>query len=343
MKTLTLLTISLFTTICSFGQVRTILPNLDTLVTTYDTLHYIRPNPGGAVIYSNTYNNVSNLTISNRTLNGGTLTFNSCSNIHITMCKLNGGMGTNAYAIVLNNCANVTVDYCYGTMYCKFIAVKGGSGIKTNYNQFRDLYEPALYGNDFAHAIQYNGVTGAGNQINNNRILITNASVHPHDLINLYNCSGTSTGHIIVSGNISSGGQTVAWPIPGDTGAGITLDNGSYIDVTNNIGVNPGCAFIQVNGTHSNILVDSNKGVSLIASQVSADCYIALGSKTNVIFSNNQANWLKRNGAYGIYPGGETGFWGGGGFPPAGIIFINNNWFNKSLSPAIPNPLITWQ
>lgn len=340
----------LLLSLSSFGQTVTkaVLANLDTLVTTttvkYDTLHYKQPIPGGVISPPATYSNQSNITISSKTFNGSTLSFSNCSNVHITWCRFNGGTGTNLYAINFYNCTNVTVDYCYGTMYCKFVMVKGGIGIKVNNNQFLNLYEPVVYNADFAHAIQFNGVTGAGNQVTNNTIENTSAAVHPHDIINLYNCSGTTASHILVSENVIRGGQTIAWPTSGDTGAGITLDNGNYIDVTNNVGVNPGCAFIQVNGTHNNILVDNNKGVSLIVSKVSADCFIALGSKTNVTFSNNQANWLKRNGAYGVYPGGETGFWAGGGFPPSGITFVNNNWFNKALLPTvIPATLITYK
>lgn len=350
MKKLLILTFLIIFSKLAFGQTitRTILPNLDTLLTTitYDTLKYRQSIPGGIISPSASYSNQSGITISNKTFNGTTLSFSNCNNIHITMCRFNGGAGANLYAMNFYNCTNVTVDYCYGTMYCKFVMVKGGSGINISNNQFLNLYEPVIYNVDFAHVVQFNGVTGANNKITNNIIEnIYGVAVHPHDLINLYNCSGTSTSHIIVNNNQIRGGQVDGgYPNSWDTGGGITLDNGNYIDVTNNIGVNPGCSFIQVNGTHTNILVDNNKGVSLISSKVAADCFTALGSKINVTFSNNQANWLKYNGAYGIYPGGETGLWTGSSTVNQQITFINNNWFNKALLPIIlPVTLITWK
>lgn len=347
-----------------FGQTtvtRVVQANLDTLVTTTTissvTLKYKPPvvtppntgtNPGGAEFagpYS--YSKQNNINISGKTLSGKTLSFDGCSNITINLCAFNGGKGTNLYAINLNNCTNVNITNSFGTMYCDFVHAKGGSNIKINGNQVLNLYEPTIYASDFAHAIRFESVTGAGNEIQNNIIEnVQGVAVNPHDIINLVNCAGTSASHLLVKGNKIRGGMVTDGFGKG-TGAGITLDNGTYIDVLNNIGVNPGAAFIQANtyngGTHLNVLIDGNTTVSLIKSNVAHDAYIGLGSKTNVTISNNKANWLKFNGATGTnYSGGEVLFWFGGSANPSGIKLINNS-FDKTLTPAVlPVKLITY-
>lgn len=323
----------------------------------YDTTVVIPPvitppntgtNPGGPEFtgpYS--YSKQSNINISGKTFTGKTLSFDGCSNITINLCTFNGGKGTNLYAINLNNCTNVNITNSFGTMYCDFVHAKGGSNIKVNGNQVLNLYEPTIYANDFAHAIRFESVTGAGNEIKANIIEnVPGVCVNPHDIINLVNCVGTASSHIIVSGNKIRGGMVTDGFGKG-TGAGITLDNGTYIDVTKNIGVNPGAAFIQANtyngGTHNSVLIDGNIAVSLIKSSVSHDAYIGLGSKTNVTISNNKANWIKFNGATGgSYPGGEVLLWMGSNSTTPGIKLINNT-FDKTLTNSIlPDKIITY-
>lgn len=320
----------------------------------YDTTVIVIPppstgtNPGGAEFtgpYS--YSKQNNINISGKTLSGKTLSFDGCNNITINLCAFNGGKGTNLYAINLNNCTNVNITNSFGTMYCDFVHAKGCSNIKVNNNQVLNLYEPTIYLNDFAHAIRFENVTGAGNEVKNNIIEnVQGQCVNPHDIINLVNCVGTASSHIIVSGNKIRGGM-ISDNFGKGTGAGITLDNGTYIDVLNNIGVNPGCAFIQANtyngGTHNTVLIDGNVTVSLIKSSVSHDAYVALGSKSNMTISNNKANWLKFNGATGTnYSGGEVLFWFGGSANPSGIKLINNS-FDKSLTADIlPKQIITY-
>lgn len=302
-------------------------------------------NPGGPVTPGATYNNQSNITISNKTFNaakGDILTFNNCNTVHVTKCIFNNG---NVWGCVFNNCQNVTFDFNYGEMLCKMAVAVNCQGVKFDNNQFLNLNEPILYKSDFAHVLQFNNVSGVGNSISGNIIEnIYGKAVHPHDLINCYNSAGTKDSPLVVAFNKLRGGMVDGgWPNSGDTGAGITFDNGSFIDCHDNIGVNPGCAFIQTNGTHSDVNVHDNQGVSLIASKVAADGVIALGAKTRVAFSNLRINWLKYNNAHGVYAGGETGFWAGGAFPPAGVTMTNNNWFDQTLTADIlPKQILTY-
>lgn len=306
-------------------------------------------NPGGTPSKPVSYSGKSNFTISGLSFSGGTsdfLTLTNCSNVHITLCSF---ANANVWAINLSNCTNVTVDNCFFTMICKGVMAKGGSGINVINNQFLNLNEPVVYKGDFAHFVQFNGVTGAGNRINNNAFEnIYGVAVHPHDLINCFNCAGTSADPLQVNNNVMRGGMVDGgWPGSGDTGAGITFDNGTNIICQGNKGVNPGCAFIQINtvsgGTHNNVIVSGNQGVSLIPSKVAADGIIALGTKVNVQINNNLINWLKYNGAHGVFAGGETGFWAGGKFPPVGITMTGNNWFDTTLTASIlPSQIITY-
>jgi len=353
--------------ISTFGQTtvsvtRQVKANLDTVVktttTTVDSVikKYVPPvvtqpgdgkNPGGPELQVLTYNNQSNITLVSKTITGKSLVFNNCTNIVVNLCTFNGGKGTNAYAVTFNNCTNVTATFNFGTMYCNFFRVKGGTNIKVNSNQLLNLYEPKIYLGDFAHAIRFESVTGAGNEVKDNIIEnVPGVCVNPHDIINLVNCSGTSASHFLVSGNKIRGGMIVDGFNLG-TGAGITLDNGLNIDVVKNTGVNNGAAFIQANtyngGTHTNVLIDSNIGVSLIKSSVAHDGIVALGSKTNVTISNNKINWINLNGKTGTnFPGGEVLFWFGGSANPNGIKRINNT-FDKTLTAnVLPAVMITY-
>lgn len=336
---------------------RTVQANFDTLVTTTTvssvTLKYKPPvtppstgtNPGGPVTKGATYNNQSNITITAKTFHAaGTdiLTFNNCTNVTITWCSFDSG---NVWGVVFNNCKNVIFMYNYGTKLCKMAAALNSQNVKFDHNQFLNLYEPTIYRGDFAHVFQFNNVTGAGNSISYNTIEnIQGVAVHAHDLINCYNSSGIKGDSLLVIGNVMRGGQIDGgWPNSGDTGAGITFDNGAWFSCRNNVGVNPGCAFIQTNGTHSDAVIANNTGVSLIASKVAADGIIALGAKSRIQFNFNRINWLKKNGAHGIYSGGETGWWSGGQFPQSGIIFKGNNWFDQNLTADIlPKQILTY-
>ena len=176
-----------------------------------------------------------NLTISGVSITAGSkpaICLTNCSGIHITKSKLMNGNGVNAVGIQLTNCTNITVDNCYITNVASGVYAVGGSGIVVNLNQMKNMVGPYPRG----QFVQFNGVTGAGNQITNNMCENISGSSNPEDAISTYKTSGTSSSPVMISGNDIRGGG------PSKTGGGIMLGDagGNYITAQNNTLVNPG-------------------------------------------------------------------------------------------------------
>jgi len=131
----------------------------------------------------------------------------------------------------------------YGAVYAESC-----TGIKVDNNQFTNVRGGFPRG----QFVQFNTVTGAGNEIKNNvGENVLGAGRDPVDLINLYKSSGTAASPIWVAGNKFRGGG------PDTTGGGImTGDNGgNYQQIENNILVDAGQYGIAIaSGTNINIL-----------------------------------------------------------------------------------------
>lgn len=370
----------LLVALSSFGQTtsttsatKTILPNLDTLVTystktttitskvvydtsvstsvKYDTLKYKAPVinpatavPGGLASRSVSYSNKSNFAITGLSFNGGGLskdliTLNNCQNVHITMCRFSN---TNGISVRLNNCSNITVDYCFFTMVNFGVMATSCTGTKVNFNQGLNLWAPVKYNNNFAHFVQYINCSGAGQQVNDNIFICQKGiAVHPHDIISIYQTSGTSASRFQIKRNKIKGGQVAGgWPNSGDTGTGLTAPDvsGSYYDITDNICVNCGVNGLIGVCSGSNLLYDNNISVCDDRTmKVSYDGFTFTGTKTNTIVSNNRARWIRPDGSY-------LGLWLGGGSTQVGVTFINNNWNDASLnSSIIPDSILTYK
>src|ERR1700760_4985754 len=114
---------------------------------------------------------------------GTGFTLNGVSNVHITNCKI---INTTSYAIFVNNCSNITIDNCFISNVAFGVNVLSSKGVKVNSNQFLNINGNNAKGM-FGHAVQFNGVSGGGNQINSNRIEnIVGVAQNPHDMLSLY-------------------------------------------------------------------------------------------------------------------------------------------------------------
>lgn len=104
----------------------------------------------------------------------------------------------------------------------------------------QSLTSPAL-----AHAVQYNLCTGAGQTANDNKIQ-SDFSPFTGDLINFYKSTGTAGSYMQANRNWILGGGTNYSFGP----AGIILGDisGKYQEANDNIGVNTGYAFCQIQG-----------------------------------------------------------------------------------------------
>jgi hypothetical protein len=330
----------------------------DTVITAsvkYDTLKYKAPvivpaaisMPGGLVSRSVAYQNKSNFVISGLSFDGGggtvdLITLTGCSNVTITLCRFSN---TGARSIVLNNCHNITIDWNYFTMVGFGIDAIGCTGnIKTNFNQGLNLWQPAKYNNNFAHWVQYYKCSGPGQEINDNIFVsVDGIALHPHDCISSDLTSGTLISPVQICRNKIFGGQIAGgWPLPGDTGVGITApdEGGSYYLIKDNLVVNSGVNGIICVTTSpaSNIVVDNNIILNYDKnSKKSYDGFTISGAKSNMTVSNNRVRWMRPDGTY-------LGYWFGGSSAFPGVTFINNNWNDATLTSSIlPSSLLTFK
>lgn len=198
------------------------------------------------------YNNDSNFTISNLriiTTNGSScLSLSNCSNVTITNCILGPSSG---YGIYLHNCHNITItgnSFMNNTSSVKADHCTGY--IKVDNNQFANV-DGASDGNGDGHLVQFANCSGPGNEISNNVAEdVPGGNSNANDLINIFESNGTAASPIVVSGNFLRGGG------PGGSSGGIMAgdEGGSYINVTNNILVDPGQYGLAIpSGTNINL------------------------------------------------------------------------------------------
>jgi len=268
------------------------------------------------------YTNQHDITISGLLIKGGSvpsITLTNCYNIHITHCSL--GNSTNV-AINMYNCRNITVDYNYISNASTGIYVVSTTqgGIVLQFNQFLNMQGPYPRG----QAIQFNQVSGAGNNISYNKMQNVAGQSSTYESINMYKSHGTSTSPILITGNSIRGGG------PASSSGAIQLgDNGgSYITATGNAIVNSGAVGISISGgdhivATNNSIYSSQTSSSNVGIVVWAQAGAAI---TNCTVSGNKVNWTSKSGAH-------NDKWIGSGTPtPSG--WSANTW-NAALSSSL--------
>jgi parallel beta-helix repeat protein len=195
--------------------------------------------------------NVHNITISGKSISGGTtpcIFLSNCYNIHITGNKL---YNSSDVGIHLYKCRNITIDNNYFTKVSSGVYAEQttAGGIIVNSNQFLNMVGPFPRG----QFIQFNNVSGPGSSISDNKGENILGQSYPEDAISLYQSNGTASSPIIINGNWIRGGG------PSASGGGIMLgDNGgSYETASNNILVNPGEYGMAIAGGDHNSLLNN--------------------------------------------------------------------------------------
>jgi hypothetical protein len=281
----------------------------------------------------------SNTTYSNLLIdlnNAGTIgiRLNGVSNVRIKNCKI---INSATFAINIFNCRNITIEHNLITnVGFGIYAQSNCQAIKINNNQFLNINginESAL-----GHAVQFNGISGRGNQINSNRIEnVAGAALHPHDMISLFKSDGLPGDSIQVIGNWIRGGQQSFWPgksasESGACGIGVGDNGGSYQVVRNNILVNPGFIGIQAAGG-SHISIDHN----LIYSEPTpiGGAGLVWGNYTeqpsaDVVYAYNQVKFLNSKGKEADYNANGPE-----------VTLINNTWRANLTADILPVTIIT--
>jgi len=285
----------------------------------------------------------SNMTISGLSIDLGNastvgITGNNVTNVHITNCRI---VNTTGFAILLTSCSNITIDNCFISNVGFGVYAQGGSSaIKVNSNQFLNIN--GINTSSLGHAVQFNAVNGGGSQINNNRIEnIAGVALHPHDIINLYQCNGLQGDSIQVIGNWIRGGQLTLWPDAGSGAAGILIADvsGSYQVCRNNILVNPGYAGIQCIGTGYGIKIDHNQIFST-KTAINSNA-INILDNNQITVSYNKTNWTNHNGINALLSDGETQYYLGSPASPTPINFNTNSWGAAISASILPTAIIS--
>lgn len=207
-------------------------------------------NVSGSIWSTPLSNPINNTTIAGlRLTDGVTACISLTGSSHVTI--INCVIGPSAdVGIYLKDCQDITITNCSFMSNQGGIHVVGGSGIKVIGNQFTNVRG----GNHRGQFVQFEGVTGAGNEIRDNvGENVQKADRSPEDLINMYRSSGTAASPILISGNRFRGGG------PSGSGGGIMSgDNGGdYQTVRDNILVDPGQYGIAIAGGSNNILLNN--------------------------------------------------------------------------------------
>jgi parallel beta-helix repeat protein len=248
----------------------------------------------------------------------------NCSNIKIEYCVLHS---SKQVAINLYNCKNITIRSNYIHDVASGVLAAYSSVVTVDYNQFKNMKGPYPNG----QIVQFNNVTGAGNQVNYNRGENISGQSSTEDLINMYQSTGTASQPIQIYGNWLRGGG------PSNSGGGIMLgDNGGqYMIAQNNVLVNPGMYGIAIS-SGNNIQIVNNKIYSKQLSFSKVGIYIWNQYKSacalNVI-SGNQVKWINASGEeYDNWNDGNCGTVAG---------WSTNIWGAKLDSTLLPSLLIT--
>jgi len=288
---------------------------------------------GKAYIVSNVINltGVHDLTISGKSIAGGNvpcISLTNCSNIHITNCRL---VNSTTTGVNLYKCVNIVVDSSYISNVSTGVYASTCQSIKVLRNQMKNMVGPMPRG----QFVQFNTVSGAGNQVIANKCENIMGSSTPEDAISMYMTNGTATSPVIISWNWIRGGG------PSKTGGGIILgdDGGSHQTAENNTLVNPGQYGIGVaGGTNLEILNNKIYAAQNTFTNVGVcvwNQYTNISASSGITASGNQVNWTNSAGALnpdwnagncGTVTGWSSNTWGAtftSSILPATIITLN--------------------
>lgn len=212
------------------------------------------------------------------------------SNVIIRNCSF---IKTGAEAIEMENASNVTVTNCFFFGVTTGVYALSCQTIKVDNNQFVNVRMRSIGGR--GQFVQFNGVTGAGNSVSNNKGENFLGESNPEDLISMFNSSGTSSSPIAIRNNIFRGGG------PSASGGGIMTGDygGSYQIAENNVLLNPG-QYGMAASAGFNIQILNNKIFAKQQPFTNNPLYVAdyapNSSCGNIIVKGNRVNWTDKSG-----------------------------------------------
>ncbi|HWZ16349.1 MAG TPA: right-handed parallel beta-helix repeat-containing protein [Mucilaginibacter sp.] len=274
-------------------------------------------------------NGSHDITISGKSINGGTvpaITLSNCYNVHITANSLGNSSDVGIY---LYNCYNITIDNNFVTNVAGGVYVdhSTGGGIIVTANQFLNMQGPAPRG----QFVQFNTVSGGNNSITYNKCQNILGQSSSQEGINLYKSNGSASSPILVDNNWIEGGG------PNSASGGIQLgDNGgSYEVASNNILVNPGQMGISISGgDHHSVINNTIYAGSQSFTNVGLVVWGQAGyAVTNSTVSGNKVNFKSSTGA-------QNDYWlASGEYTPSG--WNTNNWKASVDASVLPATIVS--
>jgi parallel beta-helix repeat protein len=276
----------------------------------------------------------SNVVIENlrfENISGNPLYIKGSNNITIRNCFFNKAT---MEAIVIENSSNVKVENCLFNGVTTGVYALGSQSIKVDNNQFVNVRQRS--GGGRGQFVQFNGVSGAGNSVSNNKGENFLGESDPEDLISLFKSSGTASSPIAVRNNMFRGGG------PSASGGGIMSGDygGSYQIVENNTLLDPGQYGIAAAGG-SNISLLNNKIFAKQQPFTNNPLYVWAqqgASCSNITVKGNRVTWTDKSGSKNN--GWNAGNCGGTSFEyPAAISLSEMNVPSHLITMITPTEL----
>lgn len=245
------------------------------------------PKSAAKFIYQDSNVVIENLQFAN--IDGIAIYIKYSKNVIIRNCFFNKATEE---AINIERSPNIRIENCLFSNVNSGVYAMESQTIAVVNNQFVNARKRA--DNSRGQFIQFNGVTGTGNIIENNQGENFVNESDPEDLVSLFKSSGTATNPISIRSNTFRGGG------PSSSGGGIMTGDygGGYIVVENNALVDPGQYGIAIAGG-SNITIINNKIYGKQQPFTNNPLYVwgQIGvACSNINVAGNRANWTDKNG-----------------------------------------------
>lgn len=220
---------------------------------------------------------------------GKAIRIQNSSNITIRGCFINKA---GEEAIDIENSSNITIEACLIGGAVTGVYALNSQTIKVINNQFFNVRLRTQGGR--GQFVQFNGVSGPGNAVDNNRGENWLGESNPEDLVSFYASSGTAASPISCRNNMFRGGG------PSASGGGIMTGDhgGGYQIVENNTLLDPGQYGIA-SSSGTNIQLINNKIYARQQPFTNNPLYVWKQSETtcsNITVKGNRVNWTDKLG-----------------------------------------------
>lgn len=226
-----------------------------------------------------------------RNVPGNAIRIANVTNVEVRNCYFNK---SGEEAIEIENASNVNIHDNLFRYATSGVYALNAQTIKVNNNEFINVRQRS--GGGRGQFVQFNNVTGPGNQVNDNRGENFPGESDPEDLVSMFRSSGTATSPIEVKRNVFRGGG------PSASGGGIMMGDygGAYQVAEGNKLLDPGQYGMAIAGGNNISIVNNmiyarqqpftNNPLYMWAQQGAA-C-------GNNIVRGNIVYWIDKNGTF---------------------------------------------